>query len=395
VTFYNDEEGWEFKSPIDPLLKNEVFFAMLSGQFQESQTKRISLPGHSKEVVQQFVCDLSEVRKTSSQQFHQQFRNQQDFNSIVLFNIKLTRLAHQLNQKDLMEDYAQRSTSTIGRYGLQDMTIYELCKLAFDLSLTDLQRNSFEYFRNRPDAMFELDDHVLLKAIFHLDRYTTIEWIPRAIQQNAFKCLKIFFEEIPCDFSLVSLAITQPVTPPDELLKVLVNKYPLQIAQFLSQSMHSSAKVSTATLGAFLRLMPDNFDIWHTIFNIGYLEIIKFAPKSILIQNKGQISFGMTAISKGWLNCVEILLAEGWDPKPTNALTVALPHMDTKLIQMLMKHGAVPNIDTVTTATNNHQRRVPSAAESLSCLYLVEQATLANAFESEIYKAYSQNNGEK
>jgi hypothetical protein len=160
-------------------------------------------------------------------------------------------------------------------------------------------------------------------------------------------------------------------------------------------NIHSSAKISTAILGAFLRLMPDNFDIWHKIFNMGYLEIIKFAPKSILIQNKGQISFGMIAISKGWFNCVEILLAEGWDPKPTNALTIATSLLNPTLIQMLMKHGAVPNVETVKTATNNHQRRVPSAAESLSCLYLIEQATLANAFESEIYKAFSQNNGEK
>ena len=134
---------------------------MLSGQFQESQTKRICLPGHSKEVVQQFVCDLSEGQPSS----HQKFYNQQD--SVVLFNIKLTRLAHQLNQKDLMEYYAKRVASIVQYSHQENVLYYEFCKLAFDLSLTDLQQTAFKYFRNHPDSMFELDDHVLLKAVCH------------------------------------------------------------------------------------------------------------------------------------------------------------------------------------------------------------------------------------
>ena len=193
-----------------------------------------------------------------------------------------------------------------------------------------------------------------------------------------------------CDEQYLSLIITPTVTPPDELLKVLGNKYSQLITQFLA---HSSANVRTATLGAFLRSMPDNFDIWHTIFDLGFLEILKFAPKSILIQNKGQISFGMTAISKGWFNCVEILLAEGWDPKPTNALTIATSLLNPTLIQMLMKHGAVPTVETVKSITNIYQagRANYNLPPALVCMDLIEQATLANAFESEIYKAFSQN----
>jgi hypothetical protein len=45
-TVYNDEEGWEFSAPITPLLKNQVFTAMIDGAFKEANTKKVPIPNY-------------------------------------------------------------------------------------------------------------------------------------------------------------------------------------------------------------------------------------------------------------------------------------------------------------------------------------------------------------
>lgn len=133
---------------------------MLSGQFKESNTKRICLPGFSKSVVQQFISDLTKY------EIGEQIFNQYDDGT--LFNIKLTRLAHQLNQKNLIAAYMWNITQTCRSYApLTNIVVYELVKLVFDLSLTSIQYDVMYKCKRQLNVMFELDDHVLLKSIRH------------------------------------------------------------------------------------------------------------------------------------------------------------------------------------------------------------------------------------
>lgn len=211
-------------------------------------------------------------------------------------------------------------------------------------------------------------------------------WISMAIQHNAFKCLTVLLTETPVQKEEAKqiLQATTSATP-DELLTLVITKHTTSIDYLLHGG---GAQLGTATLGALLRAVPDSFDTWHNVFEMGYMEIVKFAPKSLLVQNNAQKSFGMTAITKGWINCVELILSEGWDPRPTKALFAALGHVDPKLIQLLLSHGAVPNVETVRLITDLRQNRA-ACFEVSTCLHLIEQATLANAFESDIYKAYA------
>ncbi len=174
---------------------------------------------------------------------------------------------------------------------------------------------------------------------------------------------------------------------PDNLLQLIISKYPSLVDTFIYYR-HTSA------LGAILRFFPDNYSFWCNIFKDGHLALVKFAPKSILTENKDSNSFGLTAVRTGWVNCVEILLAEGWDPRPTTALDAAVSLQNPRLIQMLLDHGATPTSQTVKSASSIYQTKAHASQipNSLVCLDLIEKSALAKAFESDIYKSYSKTN---
>lgn len=121
------------------------------------------------------------------------------------------------------------------------------------------------------------------------------------------------------------------------------------------------------------------------------MEIVKFAPKNMLVQNNGDQSFGMIAISKGWLNCVELLLIQRWKP-PTSALTKAAKYRNPAFVKLLLSHGVKPDQDAVNSFSQSYHMMDINPPEHWTCLDMIERSTLDNAFESELYKAFSKAN---
>lgn len=186
--------------------------------------------------------------------------------------------------------------------------------------------------------------------------------------------MEVLFNKISFENSLG--ACVSDETLPEHLIRLIHEKYPN--ASFVTSS-------NPIAVGVILRLYPNDLDLWLKAFGAGHMEIIKFASKDMLVKNKGDESFGMIAISKGWLNCVELLLIQGWKP-PSTALTATATYQNPALVKLLLSHGVKPDCNAVNSFSRSYRMNPP---EHWTCLDMIERSKLDNAFDSELYKVFS------
>ena len=287
VTFYNDDDGWSFTSPIKPLLNNTVIKAMLTGEFKEATTKRIQVPDFPRSVVERFIQDL-----TSSE-----LPRHLEPNRRHIEHLQLARLAHRFDAEKLATAYLGILFNMVANGRVLHATLhYELCRAVFELSAEDFYSAAARQIAQQTETIFENDDAFLLKnlcdeyededrrtiSIFynndpHPNRKKMKSCVHSIIQHKAHGCLKVLLDYVPLDFNDLK-PCTSDLTLPEDLISKLLKTAPTLKDDFIRH--HNAVGVGVA-----LREFPDDQNYWGNAFHGGFMEIIRFAPKAMLLQN--------------------------------------------------------------------------------------------------------------